>query len=456
MWLGGLKDDILLLRANEKGWAGIMIRLVTSPHFERFIACTILLNAASIAWNVDWDLKHPNESTPGAFGTADLIFNIVFTVELVLRIFAEKREFLKPSNRGFAWNVFDGVLVVLANLELVLGGSNSGVTSLSPSLRIIRLVRVARIIRMMRFFRDLRSMVEGIMWTLPNLLWAGVLLLMIIFMFSVLIMQVLANRVRDDNADTLDAQTGLMLDTYFDSLARTVYILFTAVSGGISWDIVAGDLMDFNVMLGLLFCIYVAFSLFGVLNIVTAIFVQNANKLGAEDQKKQAQQKLDWFKIVKALFHLGDTNQDGVIDWDEFDAVCHSTRCWNCFKRLGLDMEFDSHRSLFHLFDLDDSGAIDIDEFVQGIEHIGGPARSKDVMRLRRDSRAMKRSLDGVCKQLDLVVSSQAVASRSMSRSMESVETDKSEGMEITPSKSFTSFSPLPNANSSNPVTVWR
>ena len=55
------------------------------------------------------------------------------------------------------------------------------------------------------------------------------------------------------------------LKLHYGSLAGTIYSLFKAITGGISWGEVADPLVSYSVWLGLLFSFYIMFTVFAVL-----------------------------------------------------------------------------------------------------------------------------------------------------------------------------------------------
>merc|ERR1719216_248803 len=76
----------------------------------------------------------------------------------------------------------------------------------SASLRVIRglkMCRVLRMIRVLRFFRDLRLMICSILQSLGALSWALLLLLIIMYLFTIFFMQGAMMYMYEDPNDTL-------------------------------------------------------------------------------------------------------------------------------------------------------------------------------------------------------------------------------------------------------------
>lgn len=63
------------------------------------------------------------------------------------------------------------------------------------------------------------------------------------------------------------------------SLIAIMCGLFMCITGGMDWIAFAKPLTEVNLMLGVAFAFFVALSLFAVFNVITGVFVENANKL---------------------------------------------------------------------------------------------------------------------------------------------------------------------------------
>merc|ERR1719252_253498 len=70
-----------------------------------------------------------------------------------------------------------------------MGGGAGDNLAVFSMLRILSLIRVARSVRLMQFSRDLRALIHGMVYCLKPLFWAIVLLLLIMFMFTVVLME---------------------------------------------------------------------------------------------------------------------------------------------------------------------------------------------------------------------------------------------------------------------------
>jgi len=407
------EKDVLVVSKEQSGRHSYSRRaaLITrSPKFELFCGVFIGLNALMIGVEADWTVKNPGEDLPTPFEIIDYGFTLIFTLELILRIIAEGRSFLSLSNPNFSWNIFDSFIVLLSILSDALGlldvwAANISVTRL---MRIMRLTRAVRLVRVLRFCKDLRVMILGIMSSLPSLLWASLLLMVVIFMYGVLTLQVagdeLSERIRQGK-DITDPHFEAII-SYYGGMFLTLYTLFGSISGGLSWIDAARPLVEIHPALGFTNALYVMFVMFCVLNVITGVFVENAFKMNNEDEDRVIMDRIKmqkhWITEVKNLFKKADRQSDGFLDLKEFEDMLQDVRVQHCLSKLGLDADdVNSAHSLFSLFDFAENGKVSLDDFAEGIQRVRGTARSIDIVWLMHNNRALMTEVSQITKSLE-------------------------------------------------------
>lgn len=174
-----------------------------------------------------------------------------------------------------------------------------------------------------------------------------------------------------------------VLDDNYGSLSLTLYSLFKAISGGTDWGDLSDPLLvqsDSSWLFALFFAIYVAFAVFCVLNIVTAVFVDHANSI-CQDEAMKTHKKLAL--ELRKVFLLADKDGDGIMNFIEFEAILGMPQVQHHLRRLDLDVESIGPKQLFDLLDLEDAGEIDVDTFTKGVMKLRGRAKSFDMYRLQ-------------------------------------------------------------------------
>jgi len=81
------------------------------------------------------------------------------------------------------WNVFDFAVVMVSIVELILKAA--GTDGAASGVTVFRLFRVFRVLRLAAFVERLNMLVEAFLDALKSVLWVGILLMMVLYMFSV-------------------------------------------------------------------------------------------------------------------------------------------------------------------------------------------------------------------------------------------------------------------------------
>merc|ERR1711920_1103206 len=116
------------------------------------------------------------------------------------------------------------------------------------------------------------------------------------------------------------------------------------------------------------------------------IFVDNANRLSAQDEDNMVvnrlQTKKAWLEEDHQLFLQADSDGCGTLDFEHFKAFIVDVRVQILLGKLGVEVDSISAHGLFNLLDLDGNGEIDEQEFALALNRVHGEARSLDIARL--------------------------------------------------------------------------
>lgn len=116
------------------------VKIAIKKSFDNFILVCIILNTIVLA--LKW-YDQPSEME-AAFTYINIVFNIIFTIEAVIKIIALRSQYFRD-----AWNCFDFTIVVLSYIFLILAYTNVlvGFGSTTTILRALRIGRVLRLIK---------------------------------------------------------------------------------------------------------------------------------------------------------------------------------------------------------------------------------------------------------------------------------------------------------------------
>jgi len=356
-------------------------RFVNSDIMDHITAFLVFANAATIGLSVNYLATHPGASTTWWMDVCEFFFCCMFTLELSLRIMVERTAFF--TSPAWPLNVFDFVIVgmqVLDQTLRVVGDLKIPVPFwVLRVLRFIRLIRIVRLFRALRLVHELRIIVSSVVGSIQSLLWTLLLLIVIIYVFSVLIAEVAVDI-------SLEGSTGPeQLHYWFGSLPRAALTLLESVIGGVSWDEVVQLLLGHGSTMGAsVFIFYITLCVFCLFNVITGVFVEHAQRT-AEDEKT-----LYLAMKITHLF-LGDAPalRTGRITWAEFKSKLATHEMQEYFRAINVDPS--EAKGLFTLLDADDSGAVDAAEIVNGCLRLRGNAKALELSLLMQETMRMNR-----------------------------------------------------------------
>jgi len=235
--------------------------------------------------------------------------------------------------------------------------------------------------------------VHSVLGCLVPLCWACGLLLVIQWCFSVYFLYAATDYVADGlrrvGAAWLEDASVVKLQEHYGSLGQALYTLFLSVTGGMDWGAAADPLLAVGYHPLFLYVIYVALTIFAVLNVVTSVFVQNATKLALQDHDLVIQEQLsgrrEYTRAALRVFREADADGNGWITREEFESHLEDKRVQaflGCLELTGLEA-----RRLFEMLDADGAGAVDAEQFVAGCMGLRGGAKAMDVAALALEHR---------------------------------------------------------------------
>lgn len=241
--------------------------------------------------------------------------------------------------------------------------------------QILRLVRLWRIFSNVALFDNLRVLILAIVTPFKSLLWLMFLVLMLTYAFGIVITRIVTVHKISLGRERVDADER-ELEEYFGTLARSIFVLFKAISEGIHWGEVSAPLAEFcSPWFELLFGLYMFFVLFAVLNVVTATFVEGANVAAVEDKQK---------RVSETLLDIFESHgvKPTEISRSMFESKLHDPRMGKFLDLVELNAEQACAYDVFGLLDVDGSGYIEAQEIIDGCTRLGGPAKSFDIAKL--------------------------------------------------------------------------
>lgn len=360
---------------DAPGYYGLKARsVVDSAYFDYVFGTLLILNGVVIGAETNYRARSSELSTPVSFQVLSILFCIGFSTELGLRLLAYRRKLY--TMRGWKWSIFDTFIVCVQILDelttlLFAGSAVQDATSDIGIIRLLRLGRVVRLVRMVRLIPELKSMVYLIFASMSSFIWAMVLIILLMYCVAVFYVDTSDKLVKDQTI-TVNVDD---IQLYWASVERAMLTLFQALTSGNDWHNFidcfdgAGDFA--YVVNALAFSLYVAFGMLVMLNLVTGVFVEGAQRIVKRDKDAEL------MRTVCKVFGEVDDDESMCLSYPEFMSHLDEGSLDPYFQ--ALDMNKSQAKGLFALLDSDCDQVLSMKEFVFGCMRLRGPARAIDL-----------------------------------------------------------------------------
>lgn len=356
------------------------LQVVTASWFDGLIAVVVMCNAMMMALESEVDALAPY------LYTIELVFLAIYTVEVVIRVYVFRSLVLNSKA-----NILDMVVVLLGwisdvAIPIAIGGSLSedqtleGVGSGVVLLKLLRALRVLRCIRLIAFFDGLWLVVHSFFFCLRPLLWTCIFISVVIFVFTIFAVELIGN-----GSEFKDTES----QRYFLSTVPAFVTLFQLMTLD-EWREVIQPICDVQAWAYLFFFFFICISALALMNLVTAVVVENGMRRIEQDDDYKGQmlerEQVAEVTKIRELFKFfkgsgdGDSasaNTSGAISAEDLLAVKGS---WAALERildtLGIDQAEDMKR-LMKLIDTDGDGELSLEECLDGLLQLRSVSEDK-------------------------------------------------------------------------------
>merc|ERR1712176_258887 len=174
------------------------------------MALIIILNMCILAIRLEWqgrDIayqlgmtndKADAETVELFCEIAEKLFNLLYCIELALRIYVYRREFFHQ-----VFNVVDASIIVITVGESLINSiiRDGPGTNFAPFrlLRAFRIFRFARLVRYTEHWTDMRVLLRTLYGSVPGMAWGSVLLLGVMMVATALVVQASIGYLREES-----------------------------------------------------------------------------------------------------------------------------------------------------------------------------------------------------------------------------------------------------------------
>ena len=225
--------------------------LVESDRFNNVVFIVIVASSVAIGLET-YDL---DERGLSFLSGLDRVFMAVFVLEIALRLYAMRLEFVKDP-----WCIFDFIVVGVALVP------SAGV------LAVFRVLRVLRAFRLVSRIPELKLVAESLIYSVRGLTAVAMLLTIVIYVFAVL-------------STVLFSGSGPEGEEYFGTLGRSLYSLFQVMTLE-SWSngMVRLLMQREGSWVGMFFVVFIFMTTFTFLNMFVAIFTNTVVALESDSE----------------------------------------------------------------------------------------------------------------------------------------------------------------------------
>ncbi|KAM8946294.1 sodium channel protein type 4 subunit alpha [Pelodytes ibericus] len=295
--LGSKKPQKPIPRPTNK-IQGLVYDLVSKQAFDIVIMILICLNMVTMMIETD----DQSQEKIGILFKINLVFIVIFTTECVLKMFALRYYFFTVG-----WNIFDFVVVIISIAGIVLSDLIAEYF-VSPTLfRVIRLARIGRVLRLIRGAKGIRTLLFALMMSLPALFNIGLLLFLVMFIYSIFGMSNFAYVKKESGIDDI---------FNFETFGNSIICLFQITTSA-GWDGLLNPILNSgppdcdphvenqgtavqgncgNPSMGIVFfCSYIIISFLIVVNMYIAIILENFNVATEESSEPLCEDDFEMF-----------------------------------------------------------------------------------------------------------------------------------------------------------------
>lgn len=348
-----------------------LAHIILTQRFEMCIGTVILLNFVVIALETDArarqqdsvqdSLEHKRAGTIlSLIAVAHTMFLIAYTVECGVRLYILRLRFFRHY-----WNNFDLFMVVTGLLAEIF--EKSSIDALD-GLRILRILRMLRTTKVLVCFDELYALVSGLTHALKALMWAALLMLMVLTIWSIFAVEYVKPLMAELAVHGAFG-TCSWCPSAFDNVFLSNLTFFQIVSGD-GWSQVARPLIEKHHWTALLFIAIIFSMVFGLLNLIVAVIVDSAHQAREADianvgARKKAAQAAAWDCFNDMVGEL-DKTEEGEITVDvlrhALDVESKNSQQLSSYLT-AMGVELSDLDLVFELLDSDGDGKLTQDEF---------------------------------------------------------------------------------------------
>ena len=226
-----------------------ILQLVQSSRFQNFIIFLIVINGITMGLETSKAIM----SEYGAIiNTFDIFVITIFTIEIILRVYAHRLSFFKDG-----WSLFDFTIVAISLVPA------------SAGFEILRILRVLRLLRLITVVPQMRKVVLALVSVIPGMASIAALLTLFFYIFAIMATQLY----------------GETFPLWFGSLGETFYTLFQIMTLE-SWSMgIVRPIMEVHPYAWTFFIPFIFMVTFIMVNLIVAVVVDAMAEINRSEEE---------------------------------------------------------------------------------------------------------------------------------------------------------------------------
>ncbi len=217
--------------------------IVQSQIFQNFIILIIIINGITMGLETSKEIIASYGSFINVF---DKVVIIIFTIEIIMRIYVHRISFFKDG-----WSLFDFFIVAISLIPS------------SAGFEILRILRVFRLFRLITVVPQMRKIVLALVSVIPGMASIAGLLILIFYIFAIMATQLFSQTFPD----------------WFGTLGESFYTLFQIMTLE-SWSMgIVRPIMEVHPYAWTFFVPFIFVVTFIMINLIIAIVVDAMNEI---------------------------------------------------------------------------------------------------------------------------------------------------------------------------------
>ncbi|MCQ2973946.1 MAG: ion transporter [Bacteroidales bacterium] len=185
---------------------------------------------------------------------------IIFIIEILIRIFWNKKpkEFFTNEDKG--WNIFDLVVTVISSFSFI-----SGIEGIVGA-RALRILRELRLLRVASGISNMKKILQALLYSLPQISWASIFFILLYYIYGI---------------------TGVELygscDEHFATLHRSFLTLLQLMTMD-DWTNITLNVMETHPLAWIYFSTFILLASYILVNLIVGIVVDSLNEVHSQNQ----------------------------------------------------------------------------------------------------------------------------------------------------------------------------